>query len=156
MLYFATKKKKKMQKKRTICVMQCHLKPLTSLLFLYNSKAKGRRTKSSHQSSSKKHFLIMLLWPFRVTDTSLESCAEKQEHIWSYITSGSALFSISSNYQIECTWTNFPLPNTGNKRKPTLPHFLHAENKRRPPAPRTVFTERDKGVKGLSMLPNTY
>lgn len=94
-----------------------------------------------------------------VTDTALECCAEQQEeHIWSCITSGSVLcflFLVTIKLRVQHTWTNFPLPITSNKKKPTLPHFPHAENKRRSPAPRTVFTERNCGVKGLGVLPNT-
>lgn len=70
-----------------------------------------------------------------VTDTALESCAEKQEqHIWACITSGFVLcfpFWVTIKLKAQCTWTNFPLPNNGNERKPILPHFLHAENKRK-------------------------
>lgn len=58
----------------------------------HSSSCTIQKPKEEEQKApTKKHFLIMLLWPFRVTDTSLESCAEKQEYIWSYITSGSAL-----------------------------------------------------------------
>lgn len=135
--------------------MQCHLKHLTSPLSLYNSKARGRGTKSSHLSSSKKHFLMMLLWSFIIPHsawTALHSCAERQEeYIWSCITSGSVLcfpFQVTIKLGVQCTCTDFPLPNTGNKRKSTLPHFLHAENKRkRSPAPRTICTERNSGGK---------
>lgn len=104
---FATKQ---MQKKRKtlICVMQRHQKPLTSALFPKNSKAKGRGKKSSHQSSSKKHFLIMLLWPFIVPHSDWhcfrELCREaRRTYLVLHHLRVSPLFSVLSSYQIEST-----------------------------------------------------
>lgn len=54
------------KRKALIRAMQHHQKPLTSPLFQYDSKAKGRGTKCFHQSCSKKHFLVVLLWPYIV------------------------------------------------------------------------------------------
>lgn len=155
------------ERKTLICAVQHHQNPPTSPFFQCDWKAKGEGTKSSHQSCSKKHFLVVLLWPFIVPHSDWhcfwELCrAARGTFLVLRHLSVSALlmrfpFQVTIKQRVQSTWTDFPSQITGSKRKPILLHFMHAENKRKISAVRRrVSTERDSGVKGLSVPPYTY